>query len=118
MRPAVLNAGFMLLMTQLVTTNLDELSRGSYTGSRRRSDSMTTRPRMMVVDDDRDTAEMLMAYFEAQGYEVVIAAWGQDAVRLAQQESVPDLVLLDIRLPDIDGYEVCKQLRSHRRTQN
>ncbi len=79
---------------------------------------MTTRPRMMVVEDDRDTAEMLMAYFEAQGYEVVIAAWGQDAVRLAQQENVPDLVLLDIRLPDIDGYEVCKQLRSHRRTQN
>ncbi len=79
---------------------------------------MTARPRMMVVEDDRDTAEMLMAYFEAQGYEVVIAAWGQDAVRLAQQENVPDLVLLDIRLPDIDGYEVCKQLRSHRRTQN
>ena len=79
---------------------------------------MTNRPRMMVVEDDRDTAEMLMAYFEAQGYDVVTAAWGQDAVRQAQEETVPDLVLLDIRLPDMDGYEVCKQLRTHRRTQN
>ena len=79
---------------------------------------MTTRPRMMVVEDDHDTAEMLVAYFEAQGYEVVTVAWGQDAVRQAQQGDLPDLVLLDIRLPDMDGYEVCKQLRTHRRTQN
>ncbi len=79
---------------------------------------MTNRPHMLVVEDDRDTAEMLMAYFESQGYKVAIAAWGQDALRQAQQEEVPDLVLLDIRLPDMDGYEVCKQLRTHRRTQN
>ncbi len=79
---------------------------------------MTTRPQLLIVEDDRDTAEMLMAYFGAQGYEVVTSAWGRDAIRRAQQESVPDLILLDIRLPDIDGYEVCKQLRAHRRTQN
>jgi DNA-binding response OmpR family regulator len=79
---------------------------------------MTDRLQMMVVEDDRDTAEMLTAYFEAQGYVVTAVAWGQDAVRLAQQELLPDLILLDIRLPDMDGYEVCKQLRAHRRTQN
>src|SRR5512147_2450853 len=79
---------------------------------------MTDRLQMMVVEDDRDTAEMLTAYFEAQGYDVAAVAWGQDAVRRAQQDDLPDLVLLDIRLPDMDGYEVCKQLRMHRRTQN
>src|SRR3970282_2844981 len=41
----------------------------------------------------------------------------EDAVRTAQ-DGTPDLVILDIRLPDIDGYEVCRQLRSHRRTEN
>ncbi len=78
---------------------------------------MTDRPRMMVVEDDRDTAEMLAAYFEAQGYDVTPVAWGADAVRQAQEGAVPDLILLDIRLPDMDGFEVCKRLRSHRRTQ-
>ena len=78
---------------------------------------MTDRPRMMVVEDDRDTAEMLAAYFEAQGYDVTPVAWGADAVRQAQEGATPDLILLDIRLPDMDGFEVCKRLRSHRRTQ-
>ncbi len=78
---------------------------------------MTDRPGMMVVEDDRDTAEMLAAYFEAQGYKVTPVAWGADAVRQAQEGDVPDLILLDIRLPDMDGFEVCKRLRSHRRTQ-
>jgi DNA-binding response OmpR family regulator len=72
---------------------------------------------MMVVEDDRDTAEMLAAYFEAQGYAVTTVAWGSDAVRRAQEGDAPDLILLDIRLPDMDGFEVCKQLRSHRHTQ-
>jgi len=79
---------------------------------------MADRPRIMIVEDDRDTAEMLMAYFEAQGYDVTSVAWGQDAVRQAEQDALPDLILLDIRLPDMDGYEVCKRLRTHRRTQN
>jgi len=78
---------------------------------------MTDRPRMLIVEDDRDTAEMLAAYFEAQGYAVTPVAWGVDAVRQAQEGATPDLILLDIRLPDIDGFEVCKRLRSHRHTQ-
>ncbi|RMF35375.1 MAG: DNA-binding response regulator, partial [Chloroflexi bacterium] len=78
---------------------------------------MTEVQRILVVEDDVDTAEMLTAYFEAQGYEVLSAAWGEDALRMTQ-EVVPDLVVLDIRLPDIDGYEVCRRLRSHRRTEH
>jgi PleD family two-component response regulator len=77
---------------------------------------MSNRARILVVEDDHDTADMLTAYFEAQNYEVAAAAWGQDALRIAQQDARPDLILLDIRLPDMDGYEICKQLRAQRRT--
>ncbi|HLF24822.1 MAG TPA: response regulator [Anaerolineae bacterium] len=76
---------------------------------------MADRPSILVVEDDRDTADMLKAYFEAQGYQIYWASWGADALRLTQ-EALPDLIVLDIRLPDIDGYEVCRQLRAQRRT--
>lgn len=70
---------------------------------------------ILIVEDDLDLAEMLNAYFRVQGHKVMTAAWGADGLRMAQ-ESLPDLIILDIRLPDIDGYEVCRQLREHRRT--
>jgi DNA-binding response OmpR family regulator len=72
---------------------------------------------ILIVEDDIDLAEMLNAYFRVQGYEVLTAAWGEDALKMCQ-DVIPDVVVLDIRLPDIDGYEVCRQLRSRRRTEN
>lgn len=72
---------------------------------------------ILVVEDDVDLAEMLNAYFRVQGYDVLTAAWGEDAVKIVQQ-STPDIALLDIRLPDIDGYEVCRRLRTQRRTES
>jgi len=78
---------------------------------------VTDKAQILIVEDDLDLAEMLNAYFRVQGYEVQTAAWGEEAVRLAR-DSAPDLVVLDIRLPDIDGYEVCRRLRTDRRTQN
>lgn len=77
---------------------------------------MAEKQSILIVEDDLDLAEMLNAYFRVQGYEVLTAAWGEDAVRISQ-ESTPDIVLLDIRLPDIDGYEVCRRIRSQRRTE-
>ena len=73
--------------------------------------------KILVVEDDLDVAEMLNAYFRVQGYEVYTVNWGEDGVRSCQTVH-PDLVILDIRLPDIDGYEVAKRLRSDRRTQD
>jgi len=70
---------------------------------------------ILIVEDESNTADMLTSYFEAQGYEVTTVGWGKKALALVQ-DVLPDLVVLDIRLPDIDGYEVCRQLRSHRRT--
>ncbi len=72
---------------------------------------------LLVVEDDLDIAEMLRAYLHVQGYNVVTANWGEDGVRLAQSDP-PDLVILDIRLPDIDGFEVARRLRQQRRTQD
>ena len=75
----------------------------------------TSKRRILIVEDNVDLAEMMSAYFRVQGYEVIMAVWGEDAVRLAV-EKVPALILLAIRLPDIDGYEVCRQLRQSHRT--
>jgi PleD family two-component response regulator len=72
-------------------------------------------PHILVVEDQPNTAEMLTSYFKTQGYEVTSVGWGKDALAFVEK-TVPDLVVLDIRLPDIDGYEVCRHLRTHRRT--
>ena len=74
-----------------------------------------TDPKILIVEDDLDVAEMLNSYFRGQGYEVFAVNWGRDGVRSATTVH-PDLVILDIRLPDIDGFEVATQLRSERRT--
>ena len=74
-----------------------------------------TKQKILIVEDDPDVAEMLTAYFRSQEYEVFTVNWGEDGVRSAVQVS-PELVILDIRLPDIDGYEVATRLRRDRRT--
>ena len=73
------------------------------------------KPKILIVEDDLDVAEMLNAYFRVQGYEVFTVNWGEDGIRSCQTVH-PDLVILDIRLPDIDGYEVAHRLRGDRRT--
>jgi DNA-binding response OmpR family regulator len=73
--------------------------------------------KILIVEDDLDVADMLNAYFRVQGYEVFTANWGEDGVRAAST-SRPDMIILDIRLPDIDGYEVARRLRSDRKTNN
>ncbi len=70
---------------------------------------------VLIVEDDLDVADMLNAYFRVQGYEVLTVNWGEDAIKTAEH-TLPDLIILDIRLPDIDGYEVAAHFRSNRRT--
>lgn len=74
-----------------------------------------SKSKILIVEDDLDVAEMLNAYFRVQGYEVFTVNWGEDGVRAAQTV-LPDLIILDIRLPDIDGYEVARRVRTDRRT--
>lgn len=68
------------------------------------------RGRVLVVDDNVDAVELLAALLEAFGYKVRIAYDGLTALRLAA-EFDPDVVICDIGLPDIDGYEVARRLR-------
>jgi PleD family two-component response regulator len=72
---------------------------------------------ILVVEDDLDVAEMLDAYFQVQGYEVHSANCGEDAIQISQSIA-PDIVILDIRLPDMDGFEVAHLLRHNRRTKD
>ncbi len=71
--------------------------------------------RILVVEDDIDISKMLRIYFDSQGYEVLVATRGNDALETCRRK-LPNVVVLDIQLPDIDGYEVCRSLRSNTRT--
>jgi PleD family two-component response regulator len=76
---------------------------------------MNMKHTLLIVEDDNDTSEMLRVYFEAQGYRVVTATSGYEALDKCRQHP-PDLILLDVRLPDIDGFEVGKRLQDDLRT--
>jgi DNA-binding response OmpR family regulator len=66
--------------------------------------------RILVVDDDATVADVVRRYLERDGYAVQLAGDGETALRLAAQHP-PDLVVLDLMLPDVDGLEVCRRLR-------
>lgn len=71
--------------------------------------------RILIVEDDFDISNMLRIYFSGQGYEVNVAPRGGDALTMARQQ-LPHLIVLDIMLPDLDGYAVCRELRQTTRT--
>ncbi|MCP4415934.1 MAG: response regulator [Chloroflexi bacterium] len=71
--------------------------------------------RILIVEDDFDISNMLRIFFTGQGYHVDVAVRGLDALELCRKK-LPDLIVLDIMLPDIDGYEVCRKLRTTTRT--
>jgi len=71
--------------------------------------------RILIVEDDFDISNMLKIFFSGQGYSVEVAARGTEALDLCRKK-LPDLIVLDIMLPDMDGYAVCRQLRTTTRT--
>jgi len=70
------------------------------------------RQRVLVVDDEEKILEALEAYLENSGYQVFKAANGEKALQLFARVN-PDLVILDVMLPDLSGEEICKQIRKH-----
>lgn len=66
--------------------------------------------KILVVDDDRNICELLKLYLENDGYTVFVANDGQEAVEMFQSKA-PELVLLDIMLPKMDGWQVCREIR-------
>ena len=71
--------------------------------------------RLLVVEDDIDIGNMLKIYFSGMDFDVDVAVRGSDALEKTKQV-LPHLIVLDIMLPDIDGYEVCRNLRTSMRT--
>ena len=71
--------------------------------------------RLLIVEDDFDISNMLRIYFSSQGYDVDVAPRGSDALEKTRM-GMPRLIVLDIMLPDINGYEVCRNLRLNTRT--
>jgi len=73
--------------------------------------------RILVTDDEPRIAEALRHILEREGYEVLLAVDGQEGVEIARREQ-PDLILLDVMMPRMDGHEACRNLRSHFRTRH
>jgi len=71
--------------------------------------------KILVVDDERPIADILKFNLEKEGYEVICAFDGEEAVRLAYAEN-PDLILLDLMLPEKEGMEVCREIRREKMT--
>ncbi len=72
---------------------------------------------ILIVDDEEDILEFLRYNLEREGYRVVCARDGSEAIEMARGKS-PDLIVLDLMLPEIDGFEVCKRLKLHKETED
>ncbi len=66
--------------------------------------------KILIVDDDENICELLRLYLEKDGFETLVALSGNDAVKYAEKYN-PDLILLDIMLPGLDGWQVCREIR-------
>ena len=74
-------------------------------------------PKLLIVDDEPFTVEMLESFLQINGYETVGALNGEDGLVLVQVEQ-PEAVILDLMLPDLEGFEVCQRIRSYPESAN
>ena len=74
------------------------------------------KPKILCVDDEKKNLKLLEALLVPQGYEVMSVESGEAALE-GLSSSLPDLVLLDVMMPKLDGYEVCKKIKSTKETQ-
>ena len=67
-------------------------------------------PKVLIIDDDENICQILKDYFEYEGFETITAFEGEDGLKKAETEN-PDLIILDLMLPKLDGWELCQKLR-------
>ncbi len=70
---------------------------------------------ILVIDDEPELLAMIATVLKAEKYRVLTATHGEEGLRVARKDQ-PDLIILDIMMPEMDGWVVCRQLREHRRT--
>ena len=73
--------------------------------------------KVLVVDDEREIRDLVANFLSTEGYEVIVAANGEEAIELAKREN-PQLILLDMEMPGVDGIETCKRLKAEEKTQH
>lgn len=76
---------------------------------------MTRKARILLIDDHRTVLRLLEAILKLKGYDLLYAENGQQGMTMARQEQ-PDLILLDVMMPDIDGFKVCQYLKGQAET--
>lgn len=76
----------------------------------------TLERKILIVDDEKDIVDLLKYNLEKEGYEVITALDGQTAIEYSSQN--PDLILLDVMLPEVDGFEVIKMIKKQKDTEN
>ncbi|TLM65807.1 MAG: response regulator [Deltaproteobacteria bacterium] len=76
---------------------------------------MTTKTKILLIDDHRTVLRLLEAILRMRGYELLYAENGQQGMAMARQER-PDLILLDVMMPEIDGFKVCQYLKGQPET--
>ncbi|MBD3229792.1 MAG: response regulator [Candidatus Lokiarchaeota archaeon] len=69
--------------------------------------------RILVVDDEPDTVKLARRLLEMENFEVTTAYDGEEALKKINSQEKPDLILLDIKIPKIDGYEVCRRIKEN-----
>src|SRR5262249_44436428 len=72
---------------------------------------------ILVVDDSATVRKLVSLTLEKHGYQVSAAAGGYEAVKLLSEGKLPDLILLDITMPEMDGYQICKFIKQNRETE-
>src|SRR5438445_3076892 len=75
------------------------------------------RLRILIIEDERDLVDVLVYNLQREGYETVVAHDGQEGLRKAQT-LLPDMILLDLMLPVLNGLDVCRELRAGERTRH
>lgn len=77
----------------------------------------TIKPKILIVDDVPENIQILMETLKYE-YTIIAAANGEKALKLALVDPMPDIILLDIMMPEMDGYEVCRRLKKDEKTRN
>jgi len=87
----------------------EEIYNADRVGSALKEGRCSVMPKILIVDDERDVVELLRNYFELSGYDVLFAYDGEKALEKMSQK--PDVILLDVNMPKLNGLEVCKKIR-------